>query len=115
MTEVEAFDRTLFQLGISAIAVFPYILITEDIGAIHLETFGLIMLLFVGIVHTGVAYMLYFNSIKNLPAQTIAILSYLDPVIAIILSVVILRETLGIYGLIGAILILGSTFISEKS
>ncbi len=113
--EIDGYDKTIIQLCVSAIAIIPYICLTENVKEIRLDSFGILMLVFVGIVHTGIAYVLYFGSIKNLSAQTIAILSYLDPVIAIILSVLILREPLGVYGLIGAILILGSTFISERN
>ncbi len=113
--DVDGFDRTIVQLGVSAIAILPYILMTENLGSIQMDSFAIFMILFVGVVHTGIAYVLYFGSIKNLPAQTIAILSYLDPVIAIILSMLILKEPLGVFGAIGAILILGSTFVSERN
>jgi drug/metabolite transporter (DMT)-like permease len=71
------------------------------------------MLLFVGIVHTGVAYALYFTSMQGLSSDTIAIFSYVDPIIAIMLSALLLHEPMGISGVIGAVLILGSTFISS--
>ena len=35
------------------------------------------------------------------------------PIVAIILSALLLKEDMGIYGMIGAVLVLGSTFISE--
>ena len=72
-----------------------------------------LLLLFVGLVHTGVAYALYFDSMKDLKAQTLAIFSYIDPIVAIILSALLLKESMGLYGVIGAVLVLGSTFISE--
>ena len=49
----------------------------------------------------------------TLKAQTVAIFSYIDPVIAIILSALLLKEKMGIFGMIGAVLILGSTLFSE--
>ena len=71
------------------------------------------MLFFVGIVHTGIAYTLYFGSMSGLKAQTIALFSYIDPVVAIILSAVILQENIGLWGVIGAVMVLGSTMVSE--
>jgi len=71
------------------------------------------LLLFVGVVHTGIAYTLYFGSLKELKAQTAAILSYIDPIVAIILSALLLREHMGVGGIVGAVLILGSALISE--
>ena len=67
----------------------------------------------VGIVHTGIAYTVYFGSIKNLKAQTIAVFSYLDPVIAVILSALVLKEAMTWSNIIGAVLILGSALYSE--
>jgi drug/metabolite transporter (DMT)-like permease len=75
--------------------------------------FGWIMLAVVGIVHTGLAYALYFGGIQDVNAQTAAILSYLDPVLSILLSALILRERLDVFSVIGAVLILGSALYSE--
>jgi len=71
------------------------------------------MLLIVGIIHTGLAYVLYFGSIAELKAQSVAMLSYIDPVSALILSGIILRESLSFNGIIGAVLIIGSAILSE--
>lgn len=113
--EISAYDKTIVQLGAGAIVLLPYVLLTQDMGAVRsaLSPFVLFMLLFVGIVHTGVAYALYFGSMKDLKAQTIAIFSYIDPIVAIVLSALLLKESMGIYGVIGAVLVLGSTCVSE--
>lgn len=87
-------ERTLGQLAFSALTLLPYVLLTENFGELTLAPIPLFLLLTAGILHTGIAYGLYFDSIKNLPAQTVAILSYLDPVTAILLSATVLGETL---------------------
>ena len=71
------------------------------------------MLAVVGIVHTGIAYALYFGGIRDVNAQTAAILSYLDPVLSILLSALILREAMDVFAVIGAVLILGSALYCE--
>ena len=71
------------------------------------------MLAIVGVVHTGISYALYFGSIEKLNTQTVAIFSYIDPIVAIILSAVILNEKMSVFGIVGAVLILGSTMVSE--
>ena len=91
----------------------PYLLLTEDFGSISLNTTSIIMLLVVGIVHTGIAYVLYFGSINGLNVQSIAVLSYIDPVSALFFSFLILQETMTVYGMIGAVLIIGSALCSE--
>ena len=67
----------------------------------------------VGVIHTGFPYAMNLSSIQGLKAQTVAIFSYIDPIVAIILSAVLLNESMDIYSMVGAVLVLGSTFVSE--
>ena len=115
ITDISAYDKTIMQLGMGAIVLSPYVMLTQDFGAatVSMTPSLWLLLLFVGLVHTGVAYALYFDSMKDLKAQTLAIFSYIDPIVAIILSALLLKESMGLYGVIGAVLVLGSTFISE--
>lgn len=113
LKDIESNDRTLVQLGFAAAAILPYAVLTENIAEIKLDATAVILLAVVAIVHTGISYVLYFGSIKKLNTQTVAIFSYIDPIVAIILSAVILKESLTAYSVIGAVLILGSTLISE--
>lgn len=115
MNRLSAYDKTIIQLAAAALVVLPYIVITKDGSRIVFTKTSVMLLLFVGIIHTAVAYALYFGSMKDLKAQSIAIFSYIDPVVAILLSVLLLRETMELTGIIGAILILGATLISELS
>ena len=73
----------------------------------------IVLILFIVIVHTGVAYMLYFGSVKKVKAQTAALFSYIDPVLAVILSAVLLKEGINVLTIIGAILILGASAVCE--
>ena len=111
--DIPAYDKTIMQLGTAAIAILPYTLLTENFADISFTPVAVLMLLFVGIVHTSIAYTLYFGSMSGLKAQTIALFSYIDPVVAIILSAVILQENIGLWGVIGAVMVLGSTMVSE--
>lgn len=113
LTDVPAFDRTIIQLGAAAMALFPYVLVTERGTVMDWSGPVIPLLLVLGIVHTGIAYALYFGGIKELPAQTSALLSYIDPVSAIILSAVFLGEGLTAAGFVGAVLVLGATLFSE--
>lgn len=110
---LSAFERTVMQLAISSLILLPYVLLTARTESFLPAPFSLVLLLVVGIVHTGVAYALYFSAVGALPAQTAALLSYLDPVIAVLLSALLLREPMGWSGVVGAVLILGSTLVSE--
>ncbi|MBQ7793937.1 MAG: EamA family transporter [Clostridia bacterium] len=113
LTDISANDVTIAQLGISAVVVGIYVLLTEDFSQMNLAFGEGVLLAVVGVVHTGVAYALYFAAVKALPAQTSALFAYIDPVCAIILSALFLAEPMTVTTAIGAVLILGSTLASE--
>ncbi len=110
---VDGIHRTFLQF-LSAIAVLtPYVIFTDGVNLNVLPTKGWIFLLAVGFIHTGVTYCLYFSSLKELPGQKSAILSYIDPLVAVLVSVVILQEKMTITQIIGGALILGFTLWNE--
>lgn len=113
LSPIGAYDKTILQLGSSAAVIFPYILLTDAFPTQMPAVWQLGLVLLVGIVHTGIAYTLYFGSIRELDAQTVAIFSYLDPVVAILLSALALGEGMSFAELAGTVLILGSALYSE--
>ena len=113
--QISAFDRTAVQLGAAAIVVLPYSLIAEDISSVSVSIGAVALLAVVGIIHTGVAYAMYFSSLEKLKAQTVAIFSYIDPIVAIVLSSIIFPdERMDYLGAVGAVLILFSVCFAEK-
>lgn len=111
---VEGIHRTFFQFLAAIVILIPYVACT---GGMHLEILdgkGWICLLVVGLIHTGITYCLYFSSLKELNGQEVAILSYLDPLVAVLISVLILGEEMTLLQLLGGILILGFTLWNEK-
>ena len=113
MGEISGFDRTLVQLASASAALLPYVLLTEKLGSLSLTRGSIAPLLVVGVLHTGICYALYFLSIKDLSAQTSSILSYIDPVFAVVLSAVFLKEPMTWQTAVGAVLVLGCMIISE--
>ncbi len=111
--DISAYDKTIMQLTSASVVLLPYTLLTENRADISLTPTAVILLLVVGILHTGICYTLYFGSMRYLKAQTVAIFSYIDPVVAIILSALILHEKMDLFSILGAVMILGSTLISE--
>lgn len=110
---VEGIHRTFLQFVAAAIVLIPYVAFTSGVTVSTLSTTGWICLLIVGLVHTGITYCLYFSSLKELPGQKAAILSYIDPLVAVLMSVFILNEPMGIMQIIGGCLILGFTLWNE--
>lgn len=112
-----AYTKTIIQLSSAAIILVPYLIATGEftswVSSEEINVFVIVMILILGIIHTGIAYAMYFGSMNNLKSQSIAIMSYIDPVFALILSAAFLHEKISIWGIIGAVLILGSALISE--
>jgi len=113
--DIGAYDKTILQLGSAAVVLLPYTLLTEDWSTLTFTPSVVILLLVVGVVHTGLSYALYFGSMGSLRAQTVALFSYIDPIVAILLSATLLREGMTLLAAVGAVLVLGSTLISELS
>ena len=110
---VTGIDRTLIQFFAAIVILLPYVSLTDGLHLSTAGAFGVINLLIVGIVHTGITYCLYFSSLKDLKGQEAAILSYTDPLVAIIVSVSFLGENITLTQILGGILILGFTLLNE--
>ena len=111
---IDPYLKTILQLASASVCLLAYLAVTGQLSYVKLDSFSLLMLLVVGIVHTGIAYTLYFGSTDGLRAQTIALFSYIDPVSALFISVLFLHEPMGAAGLAGAVLILGAAFAAER-
>ena len=110
---VAGIQRTFLQFLAAIAVLIPYVLCTEGVNLGQLTTGGWISLLIVGLFHTGVTYCLYFSALRELPGQEAAILSYIDPLVAVLLSVFVLGESMTLTQIIGGILILGFTLWNE--
>ena len=111
--KVEGIHRTFLQFIAAILVLIPYVGFTGGVTLSGLNGTGWICLLVVGFVHTGVTYCLYFSSLKELPGQKAAILSYIDPLVAVLVSVLILGESMTVLQAIGGALILGFTLWDE--
>lgn len=113
LSPIPAYDKTILQLGSAALVLLPYLLLSGSFVLPQLTGTQWALLCLVGVLHTGIAYAMYFGAMKDLPAKTMAIFSYLDPVIAVVLSAVVLQEGITPWGIAGTVLILGSALYSE--
>ena len=111
--KVDGLHRTFLQFIAAVVVLIPYVGFTSGITLNTLDTKGWVCLLTVGIVHTGINYCLYFSSLKELPGQEAAILSYIDPLVAVLISVLILGEQLTFTQMLGGLFILGFTLWNE--
>ena len=112
---VEGIHRTFLQFLSAIVILLPYVCLTSGVTLGTLNSKGWINLLIVGLIHTGITYCLYFSSLKELPGQKAAILSYVDPLVAVLISVILLGEPMTLLQAAGGVLILGFTLWNEIS
>lgn len=112
---VTGIHRTFLQFLSAIVILIPYVTMTSGVTLGNLNGIGWINLLIVGFIHTGVTYCMYFSSLKELPGQKAAILSYIDPLVAVLISVTVLGESMTFWQVIGGIFILGFTLWNEIS
>ena len=110
---VDGIDRTIIQMAAAAVAVLPYWLLTDNLSAITFRFQDIALLLVACIVCTALPYSLYFSAIQVVRAQTAALLSYIDPIVAVLLSALFLKEKMSLLTLIGIVLVIGSALVSE--
>lgn len=112
---VDGIPRTFLQFLSAIVILIPYVILSGGITLAKLNRISWINLLIVGLVHTGITYCMYFSSLKELPGQKAAILSYIDPLVAVLISVTLLGEKMTLWQIIGGSLILGFTLLNEIS
>ena len=113
LRDISGFDRAVVQLAVSALTILPYLLLHNRGSSLRPDLPSLLLTLMLGVVHTGLAYVLYFSAMGALPVQTVAILGYLEPVVSVLCSALFLRESMSAAGWAGAILIIGAAVASE--
>lgn len=113
MKDISPVNTTIMQMALVSVIMLPYSAATGAFGEARVTTTGIICLLVLGVLHTGIGYIIYFDAVNKLPAQTVGILSYIDPVEAVLLSAFFLREPVGLQTVIGAVMILGAAAVSE--
>jgi len=115
MKGMDRLEKTFCQMVVAAFVIIIYTLLTVDIQSLYFTKQSMILLIIVGVVHTGIAYLLFIPVISQLPAITTSVLSYIEPVVAILTSAMILGQMLSIQQIIGTILILGCTLLCEAN
>lgn len=107
---LSGFETTLVQLMAAATVLLPYVWWQSHLNFAGINSTSIIFILILGIVHTGLGYFLYFTSLQKLKGQTIAVLSYIDPISAVIIAAIFLSESMTFIQMFGGVLVLGATF-----
>jgi drug/metabolite transporter (DMT)-like permease len=109
---ITGLENAVWQLAVGFITVALFTVIKQGI-VIPVTSGSLFPILLLGILNTGIGCYLYFSAIQHLPAQSVAILGYLEPLSALIFSAAILQERLTFVQMMGAVLILGGAAFGE--
>ena len=115
LTGLDPYEQTAAQLGTAALFLLVYSSFTGQLDFHTMTGLGWGLTVLLGVVHTGLAYGIYFGSLTQVPAQTTAILSYVDPVVAVLLSVFVLQDPITELQLAGVCLVLGGMISGERS
>lgn len=122
LNQIETHDKVIFQFMFSAFVMFFYVLFIEKNSLMfdknlsyNAKVLGAICMIVLSFFHTGFCYVHYFNAVSRLKAETVAILTYIDPVVALFLSYFVLKENMTALQFLGAVMILGSTLFNELS
>ena len=110
---VSGLNRTFMQFLAAVLVMTPYISMTGGSHLGSLDINGAVNLMVVGVFHTGICYCMYFSSLRYLKGQEASILSYIDPVVAVIISVAVLHEAVSPLQAAGGFMILGFTVLNE--
>lgn len=111
--QVAGIHRTFLQLVAAAVILLPYVALTGGSSLGSLSALGFGCLLVVGLIHTGITYCMYFTALRDLSGQEAAILSYIDPLVAALVSVALLGEAMTLWQAVGGAMILGFTLVNE--
>lgn len=109
LKDVPSHKISLFQMGISSLIFLPVIKNMK-----RFNTLSLILMIIVGVIHTCIALNLYFEGIKRIKVQHVGVLSYIDPLGAVILGGIFFNEMPGVSTIIGGGMILSATYLILK-
>ncbi|WP_102691682.1 DMT family transporter [Rummeliibacillus pycnus] len=112
---MDRLEITIIQLGTTALLLLPYVYFTEGYGILDVSRSSIPFIILLGIVNTGIGFWLFFSGMEKLRGQSIAMLSYVDPFVAILISGFIVQEQMTLIQMLGGVLLLGSTFVSETN
>lgn len=112
---MDGLETTVLQLGTATILLMPYVFFTEGFGILEVSSSSIPFILILGIIHTGIGFLFFFSGMQKLKGQSIAALSYADPITSLVISALILQEQMTFVQILGGALLLGATFVSENN
>lgn len=110
--QITGMENATLQLTVSFLTVAVFVTAVKGIQ-VDATSADLPWILLLGLVNTGIGCYFYFSSINDLPVQTVAICGYLEPLSAVVFSVLLLKESMSLAQVIGAVLIIGGAVLGS--
>lgn len=110
--DISGLENAMLQLFVSFITVATYTSFKQGL-TIDISSVSIFPVFILGLLNTGIGCYFYFSSIGNLPVQSVAVCGYLEPLSAVLLSWLLLKETMLLMQIIGAVLILSGAVFGE--
>ena len=111
---LDGLTNTLLQLGLAVMILLPFVIFTDNFNLNSLTGMTVILMLLLGILHGGIGFYMFFTGMKGLEAQSIAVLSYVDPLTSLLISALIIGDKMNLLQIIGTVLLLGSIWIGDS-
>ncbi len=112
--ELDGLTNTLLQLGLAVMILFLFVMFTDSFNLSSLTGKAVVLMILLGILHGGVGFYMFFTGMKGLKAQSIAVLSYIDPLTSLLISALIIGDRMNLLQMAGTILLLGSIWIGDS-
>ncbi len=113
--DVPVYEKAIIQLISASLTALPYFLINNWGEPLNFDLQSVLLILLLGVVHSGIAYTFYFGAITKIDVQSFALLGYTEPIVSVLVSVIILHESMTLLGVIGAVMVLGAAIVNEMA
>ena len=111
--DAPVYEKAIIQLISASITALVYFLINNWGAPLEIDLQSVLLVLLLGVVHSGIAYTFYFGAITKIDVQSFALLGYIEPIVSVLISVILLHESMTFLGVIGAVMVLGAAIVNE--
>ncbi len=112
--DIVGLENSALQLIIAFLTVAVFVGLKQGY-TMQIASTSIAPIFILGLLNTGIGCYFYFSSIGKLKVQTVAVFGYLEPLSAVLFSVIFLKETMLPLQIVGAMLIIGGAMYSEKN
>jgi len=110
LSDVDPLGPVAASLGIAALLVTPFALVSLPDSTPSADTFASIAVL--GLLCSALAFLLFFRLIAEIGPGRATVITYINPVVALALGVVVLDESITTGVVVGLLLILAGSWLS---